>query len=150
VGLRASPVTVLLVRHAVARDRDRWEEDDDLRPLTSRGRTQGSALVEHLADYEIGDVLSSPSLRCVDTVAPLADDRGLNVVIDTRLAEGNGHRAAKLVKELLAARADVALCSHGDVIPDVMEALGYDCNRCAKGSTWVLDGKRAVYLPPPA
>jgi hypothetical protein len=53
------------------------------------------------------------------------------------------------------------LCSHGDVIPDFLEALEASGTRLKgevrwqKASTWVLtwDGNRLVkgqYLPPPA
>src|SRR5438309_650244 len=113
----------------MAKARHRWDDDDDLRPLTHRGRTQAEQLVEQLAAYEVARVFSSPSVRCVDTVAPLAESHGLEVVMDPRLAEGNGHRAVQLVGEMLAADEDVALCSHGDVIPEVLEALGYAADR---------------------
>ena len=133
----------------MARPRSRWDDDDDLRPLTHRGRDQAAAIVKQLGDYEIDRVLSSPSVRCVDTVAPLAAKRGLAVIVDERLAEGNGHLAVKLVHKLLRDQADVALCSHGDVVPEVIDALGFRCEWCAKGSTWVLTADAALYLPPP-
>jgi broad specificity phosphatase PhoE len=142
-------VTVLLVRHAVAKARHRWEDDDDLRPLTTRGREQAQRLVQQVGAYPMARVLSSPSVRCIETVAPLAEALGVGVDVETVLAEGNGRRAVKLVRDLLAEKVNVALCSHGDVIPEVLDALGWRADRCAKGSTWVLDGKRATYLPPP-
>ena len=141
---------VLLIRHGVARPRYRWDDDDELRPLTKRGREQATALVKQLSDYQVDQVFSSPSVRCVDTVAPLAERRKLRVVTEKRLAEGNGELAAKMVRRFVRDGADVALCSHGDVVPEVMEALGFECDRCAKGSTWVLEGDTAIYLPPPA
>ena len=107
-------------------------------------------MVKQLSDYQVDQVFSSPSVRCVDTVAPLAQRRKLRVVTEKRLGEGNGELAAKMVRRFVRDGADVALCSHGDVVPEVMEALGFDCDRCAKGSTWVLDGDTALYLPPPA
>jgi 8-oxo-dGTP diphosphatase len=138
-------VTVLLVRHAVAKARHSWDEDDDLRPLTSRGRAQALALADVLAAYTFKQVLSSPSVRCVETVSSL----GLPVEVEEALAEGNGRKAARFVRGLLESDADVVLCSHGDVIPEVLNALGFSAPRCAKGSTWVLDGRHATYLPPP-
>ncbi|MEY2591429.1 MAG: hypothetical protein QOJ67_3413, partial [Acidimicrobiaceae bacterium] len=55
---------------------------------------------------------------------------------------------------------DSVLCTHGDIIPEVLRALARDGVklldefRWAKGSTWVLDGPdgqitEARYLPPP-
>ncbi|HZN15026.1 MAG TPA: phosphoglycerate mutase family protein [Acidimicrobiales bacterium] len=142
-------MTVLLVRHAVARPRARWDDDDTLRPLTTRGARQAEGLVKQLSRYAATSVLSSPSVRCIDTVIPIADKRGLDVEVDRALAEGGSRAGLKLVRDLLEAGTDAVLCSHGDVIPDVVEALGFNCGRCAKGSTWILDGKRAMYLPPP-
>ena len=143
-------MAVLLIRHAVAKDRSRWEDDDNLRPLTSRGREQAAALVEQLAGYEITEVRSSPSLRCIDTVVPVAAARSLAVVRDDRLFEGDSTAAIALVRELLRDEASAALCSHGDIVPEVVEALGFRCDRCAKGSTWVLERDAALYLRPPA
>jgi 8-oxo-dGTP diphosphatase len=142
-------VTVLFIRHAAAGDRSRWDEDDTLRPLTKHGREQATGLVAQLADYPIVRVLSSPFLRCVESVEPLAAARGLAVETDDALAEGDSRPALALVRRLLDEGVSAALCSHGDVVPEVVEKLGFDCSRCAKGSTWVLDDERALYLPPP-
>jgi 8-oxo-dGTP diphosphatase len=142
-------VTVYLIRHAVAKDRSRWDDDDSLRPLTTRGGRQADGLVEALGGHSVSRVLSSPAVRCIDTVFPLADERGFDVEVEKALFEGNGQSAVELVRQFLADGEDVALCSHGDVIPEVVEALGYRCDRCAKGSTWIIDPKRATYLPPP-
>ena len=149
-------MAVLLVRHAVAEARHRWAGDDDDRPLTDRGRAQAEALVEQLRPLRPTDVSSSPSLRCVETVAPLAAAAGVALRRAEALAEGNGEAAADLVQSLLRAPGTAVLCTHGDVIPEVLDALGVDLGgRCKKGSTWVLDAgddghARGRYLPPPA
>ena len=149
-------MAVLLVRHAIAVARHRWEGDDDDRPLTDRGRAQAAALVAQLRPLRPTDVASSPSLRCVDTVAPLAEALGLAVRPAGALAEGNGDAAADLVRSLLRAPGTAVLCTHGDVVPEVLGALGCDADdRCQKGSTWALDAGddgrvRGRYLPPPA
>lgn len=142
-------MAVLLVRHAVAKSRHSWHGDDDLRPLTHKGERQAASLVALLKGYKIDRVLSSPSLRCVQTVAPLAKARDLRVRREHVLAEGHGRAAARMVARLLDRGDNVALCTHGDVIPDVIEALGFACSKCAKGSTWVLDGDGATYIPAP-
>lgn len=142
-------MTVLLVRHAVAKARHAWDDDDQLRPLNGRGRAQAELLVDALAHYVIDEIRSSPSVRCVDTVGPLAEARGLRVSVDKAVAEGSTKAAIKLVERMLTDGVNAALCSHGDVIPTVLDALGVDWDRCAKGSTWVLDpGSKPVYLPP--
>jgi broad specificity phosphatase PhoE len=66
---------LIVVRHAVAVDRADWTGDDLLRPLTPLGREQAEGLVARLEDHPIERILSSPSLRCTQTVEPLARRR---------------------------------------------------------------------------
>ncbi len=70
-------MSVLLVRHAKAGDRDKWGPRDDLRPIRAAGEAQAEALVDQLAHFHVERVLSSPYLRCTQTVAPLAAARAL-------------------------------------------------------------------------
>ena len=64
-------MTVVLLRHASAGHRERWEGDDRLRPLDKKGRRQADALCAILRERGISRVLSSPYVRCTQTVAPL-------------------------------------------------------------------------------
>jgi phosphohistidine phosphatase SixA len=155
-GSGAERSTVLLVRHAEAGDRERWEGDDRERPLSRAGRRQSERLVEALRDQPVRRILSSPYVRCVETVEPLAAARGLPVEPTDALAEGAG---AASVRRLLGEVGDAVLCSHGDVVEEVVEDLGRRGvavdGGIAKGSTWVLDvvGGEVVgarYLPEPA
>jgi 8-oxo-dGTP diphosphatase len=148
---------VLLVRHAHAGQRRDWDGDDRLRPLTARGRRQALALVAALEPWSPQRILSSPYLRCLQTVEPLADSLNLRVEPTEDLAEGNGAGALQLVRTL--ADEKVAVCTHGDVIPEILVPLvdedrldlGPD-PRQAKGSVWVLEAQsgrfqRAIYVP---
>jgi phosphohistidine phosphatase SixA len=148
----------LIVRHAKAGSRRRFDGDDRLRPLTKNGIAQAEAVAGLLAHREIGRVLTSPYTRCIQTVGPLATQLGIEVEIDESLAEGaDWTHALDLVQ---TATAPIALCSHGDVIGDLMHHLAergvpLDDDRIEKGSTWVLqveEGEvvKARYLPPPA
>ncbi len=103
-------------------------------------------------------VLSSPFLRCVQSVEPLAAAHHLTVERVDALAEGDARAAVELVRRL-AGRA-AALCTHGDIVPEVLAALAADGLRLpprprwAKGSTWVLrthQGRfvHADYVPAP-
>lgn len=137
---------VVLVRHARAGDRSKWEGDDRLRPLDSKGLRQAEGLVTVLRDYPIERVLSSPYLRCTQTVEPLAQARGLAVEERTELAE-EATRAdvLRLLGEL--DEENVVLCTHGDVTE---ELVGEELR---KGSTQVLELegdrlRRLEYLPP--
>jgi 8-oxo-dGTP diphosphatase len=141
---------ILLVRHAKAGDREKWDAPDDLRPLTAKGEAQAQALVDLLAGYDIDRVLSSPYLRCTQTVAPLAAARGLAVEPCDDLAEGEGRAGIALARGLLSGPAHTVLCSHGDVVEEVLDALGVTrAQFTRKGATWVLDEAGAHHLAAP-
>ena len=139
------------MRHAKAGDRDKWDEPDDLRPLTAKGEVQAQALVDLLAGYDIDRVLSSPYLRCTQTVAPLAAARGLAVEPCDDLAEGEGHAGIALARRLLPVPRYTVLCSHGDVVEEILDALGVRREEFTrKGATWVLEEAGAHHLAAPA
>ena len=145
------------MRHAKAGDRDRWEDDDALRPLTKPGRVQATALVHLYRDFSIKAVYSSPFLRCLQTVEPLARARKLNIKTSSALAEGAGLDAAL---ELMSEHEDAVYCTHGDIVVELLDELvekrviDDSEGDIAKGSTWIVgfrSGKPASarYLPPP-
>ncbi len=152
-------VKLYVVRHADAGHRTNGETDRN-RTLSERGRRQAEGLRAELADKGITRLHASPFTRCLQTLAPLGEELDLQVVADERLAEGSGAAGAlEVARELRDAPA--AICSHGDVIPDLLEALleqglkVKDELRWQKASTWVLswDGDRLAkgrYHPPPA
>ena len=121
-------MTSVLVRHASAGDRDDWDGDDRLRPLDGRGRRQAAELVDRLRGIEVRRIVSSPYVRCVETVEPLAGALGLSVEQDDRLAEGAGRASLDLLRE-----DGVVGCTHGDVVDAV---LGRGLK---KGAAAVLD-----------
>jgi phosphohistidine phosphatase SixA len=152
-------VKLYVVRHAQAGDRSRWTQPDTLRPLSPRGAKQASGVRDLLADRGLKRLVSSPAVRCVDTLRPLGEMLGIEVETDDRLAEGAGGKdALTLLAELASAPA--AVCSHGDVIPDVLDELVArgvrfrDELRWQKASTWELTWNgsgisSARYVPPP-
>jgi 8-oxo-dGTP diphosphatase len=133
---------VLLVRHARAGDRDRWTDDDRLRPLDERGRRQARAMVTPLAGYAITRLVSSPYVRCVQTLEPLSAHLGLPVEHDPPVAEGvTVEKARGLIGRL--GPGPVVLCTHGDV----MEALVGEGEPKKKGSTWLLARREKGFQP---
>ena len=70
---------LLLVRHAHAGDKYRWEGPDSVRPLSAAGQAEAAGLLVRLEDYPLERILSSPTVRCQQTVQPLARDRYLGV-----------------------------------------------------------------------
>jgi len=142
-------VRLLVVRHASAGERARWKGDDRLRPLDSRGRSQARGLVSLLEPFHPERLVSSPYVRCVQSLEPLAAARDIPIEPRDELAEGMGRDAfAALVAEL---GCPAALCVHGDLLE---ELLGGDRPR-KKGSVWVFEADGAElrperYLAPPA
>ena len=81
-------ITLLLLRHAHAGDSTRWQGDDDVRPLTDKGRRQAERLGRLLAaSGEAPDLLiTSPLARAAQTAEIVAGVTGTKVVVDARVA----------------------------------------------------------------
>lgn len=73
------PGEIVLVRHGESVVPVVGGPDDYGRPLTPAGRRQASALVPLLAGLRPVLVASSPYLRAIQTVTPLAEALGLPV-----------------------------------------------------------------------
>ncbi|MGA7988657.1 MAG: phosphoglycerate mutase family protein [Candidatus Dormiibacterota bacterium] len=148
--------TSFLVRHAKAGSRERWTEPDRNRPLTDAGRVQATALVD-LIGNAVRAVQSSPYRRCTETVAPIAAALGLLVEEEERLAEGAGPEWA--INQLSTVPGSV-LCTHGDVMAEMVQLLTDEHVPMRGGMQWEKAGTWAVevvrgsivaarYLPPP-
>jgi phosphohistidine phosphatase SixA len=131
-----------LVRHAKAGSRHDFSGNDRLRPLSGTGRRQAKALATRLVAEDVTKLISSPYLRCIQTLHPTAKAIGVKVETDERLGEG---RSYVDVLDMLETLPDAtAMCSHGDVIPETMAALERrGCEFTSplewrKGSVWVL------------
>lgn len=149
-----------IVRHAKAGDREDWPGDDRLRPLTRKGLKQAQALVDVFQKIDVSTIFSSPYLRCVQTVEPLARARQTVVKQSPSLEEGRGLEGLGV---FLSDRSlgNTVLSTHGDIVWELVEDLvarelvrpgegGYE-----KGSTWSLEvddhgtPQRARYIQPP-
>ena len=154
----AANASVYLIRHAKAGDREAWTEDDRLRPLSKSGRRQAKGLVRTLADRPIGHIASSPALRCLDTVRPLAKQRGRRIDVREELFEGAPLDGFLGIADD-ARSVGTVVCAHGDLIPEAIEhyeaqerKVGAD-RGWKKGSVWVLEREaglivRATHVPP--
>lgn len=150
-----------VIRHAKAGSRSAWTEDDRLRPLAADGWAQARALADLLSGLAPSELVSSPHLRCRQTLEPLAQTTGLDIRIDPRIEEDSPlERSLAAIED---ASDNAVLCSHGDVIPDMLNGLlrrGMDIDPDAplalrKAAAFVLHREggrfvRAEYLAPPA
>lgn len=128
-------MALLLVRHARAGERG-THADDTVRPLDKKGRKQAERLAELLAERPVKRILSSPATRCTETMQPLGERTGLELETRDELAEGaSAEELRSLIDSLEQVDGDVALCTHGDVIA---ELIGSD-RPAKKGSVWVIE-----------
>ena len=132
-----------LVRHAKAGNKRDWKGDDRLRPLSHNGKRQAKALAARLAECDVTSFISSPYVRCIQTLQPTATAVGAEVTTDERLADG--HSFTEVLELIATAKDGAVLCSHGEVIPETIAALQRrGCTLTSppewrKGSVWVLD-----------
>jgi 8-oxo-dGTP diphosphatase len=151
----------VLLRHAHAGDKHQWTGPDELRPLSESGRRQASALPARFRRLDIKAIISSPTLRCVQTVAPLAAVCALPVTRDPRLEPGHDVCAVLALLDSPGTLNSV-VCTHGEVLLPILAAwqaqarmrLPSDLDT-AKAGAWVIwryPGPDAVarYLAPPA
>ena len=144
-----------LMRHAHAGTKRSWTGPDLERPLSETGHREAHGLLTRLRDYDVTRILSSPAVRCLQTVEPLAARRGLTP--ETTEVLGVGGAPAGLLELLLdPGAAQLLVCSHGELIGTVLRRLigrELQADSWPKGSTWVLEVvhgqlRDSRYLPP--
>ena len=82
-----APLDVILIRHAEPVAAGAPGVSDDDRPLTEAGRAAAEELAAEFDGYGLTAIYSSPYLRAVQTINPLAQRRGLEVQLLTDLRE---------------------------------------------------------------
>jgi 8-oxo-dGTP diphosphatase len=116
-----------IVRHAKAWPRGSWPRPDPERPLDERGEEQARAIAPLLAAYGVSRLVSSPSVRCADTLRPYAAAAGLPLRLKDGLSEegyaDDPDRSAHHLRRVVERGAPTALCSHGPVLPSLLESL---------------------------
>jgi phosphohistidine phosphatase SixA len=134
-----------LIRHAKAKNRLEWSEPDELRPLTKRGRREAEALAKRLREEPLTRLVSSPFVRCLQTLEPLAHALDLPIETTDLLAEGAGAEEALALLVLLAQEEPIACCTHGDVLFDVVREVARSGVSLAGpadapvASSWILE-----------
>jgi 8-oxo-(d)GTP phosphatase len=128
-------VPLILVRHASAGHKDDWAGDDLLRPLDAEGALDALRLAGLLACFApSARVLSSPALRCVETVRPYAAGFGGSVEAEDALAvpgraadfpltrTDSGDTLRQLFRDLVAAGQPTVVCLHRENMPGALAA----------------------------
>jgi 8-oxo-dGTP diphosphatase len=151
-GVHRPTSLVLLLRHASAGERKLWDGPDDERPLDEYGAQQAAALEELLGSFALDRVVSSPTARCVQTVATFAASRRLAVEEEICVSEDayDPEGAERLLDELVGATRSSVVCTHGPVLADLIERVANRLGRpptgaarVPKGGGWLVHTDRA-------
>ncbi|MGW5438301.1 NUDIX hydrolase [Nocardia asteroides] len=154
--LPARTSTVLLVRHAKAGKRSRFDGPDALRPLEPAGARQAKELTPNLLAFGASEIHSADPLRCIQTVTPLAEQLNIEINCEPMFSEQGYDSAKSSARQrflsLVTDRGVPVVCSQGGVIPDLTDWLATRSGltlppaRNRKGSVWALSfvGDRLV------
>ncbi|MGB9347139.1 MAG: phosphoglycerate mutase family protein [Ilumatobacteraceae bacterium] len=131
---------IYVVRHADAGVRGHGP-DEHLRPLSPGGHARAEVLAELLELTSASRIVSSPYVRCVQTVEPLSARQRRSVELSDSLAEG---ASVEAMLHLLRRLPDGSVaCTHGDMLGELARVvdsvdglvgpISFD-----KGGVWVL------------
>ena len=136
---------IIVLRHAKAVPPASWDGPDATRPLLHRGLDQAANIAPAIAAWRPTRLLSSPATRCLATVEPLAALTGLEVKqvagISQDAYEDGKASVAKTVTKRVGKRETVVLCSHGPLLPEILQSVAK-----ATGTTMDDPLKRAAML----
>ncbi len=115
---------LIILRHAKATLRSDWKGEEAKRTLLPEGKKQAKALVPLIAAYGPKRLITSPWVRCHDTIAPYAETRKQKLIERHQLTElGNKKRPARtqdVVKDLLGTSKSGLICSHRPALPSIL------------------------------
>ena len=135
--------TVIILRHAQARTRNGWKADDLERPLTKPGETQAQKLAPLLQAYGVRSVLTSPAVRCAQTVDAYARSVKALMEVDDRLAEETKPRAVeRSIATVLSRKGPIVVCSHRPTLPWIFTTLKIEPRELAQGEGVVVHHRR--------
>jgi len=128
-------VPLILLRHASAGSKRHWHGSDAARPLDARGAADARVLAGLLACFAPrARVISSPAVRCTQTVGPYAAGFGGSVEAEAALgvqgrssdfSSGRTSSAASpgsVARELVEAGQPAVVCLHGENLPEALTA----------------------------
>lgn len=116
-------------------------------------------MADFFTDRPVRAVWSSQAQRCIETVAPIAEIHDVPFAVRSELTEGaRPNDLLELLRDEASAEGDLVLCSHGDLIPEVLNRLLREGmamrgpRGCEKASIWELETRgrditRGIYTP---
>ena len=124
---RARTFAIIALRHGKATAPGDWPGPDATRPLLPRGETQALSIAQGIAAFRPTTLISSTAVRCTTTLAETARVTGLDVAQSDDISQdaytSRGTAVTGLVETRLAARGTTVFCSHGPVLPQIIDAV---------------------------
>jgi 8-oxo-dGTP diphosphatase len=124
---RARTFAIIALRHGKAAPPEQWDGPDATRPLMQRGTDQAASVAHGIAAYRPAELVTSTAARCVATLAPTARVTGLTAEEDHAISQDAYSSRADGVARAVAKRVEngrtVVLCSHGPVLPQLLQAV---------------------------
>jgi exopolyphosphatase/guanosine-5'-triphosphate,3'-diphosphate pyrophosphatase len=145
---------VHLVQGASGVDAAGWSGAGGSRPLSEQGHAEAAGLVDFLRGRGIERLISAPTQRCRDTLAPLARERELPVHVDDRFEDGAPLQPAlRLLRSL--DEATLVCVDRTQLLALLAALLGSAASpelaeRSEPGASWLIEGEppRATYFSP--
>jgi 8-oxo-dGTP diphosphatase len=135
--------TVIVLRHAQARTRNGWKADDLERPLTKPGESQAKKLAPLLRAYGVKGIITSPAIRCAQTVDIYARSVKALMEVDDRLAEETKpKRVERSIATVLERKGPIVICSHRPTLPWIFAGLKIEARDLAEGEGVVVHHRR--------
>ncbi len=79
---------IIFVRHGRTDYNEKhWWDPEGKGKLTELGKAQANKIAEIYANHNIDYIYSSPLQRCIDTITPLAESKGLEIHQDNRITD---------------------------------------------------------------
>ncbi|PRY67710.1 8-oxo-dGTP diphosphatase [Glaciihabitans tibetensis] len=125
----ARTFAIIALRHAKTVPGEAWDGPDATRPLMQRGADQAASIAHGLAAYRPQKIFTSTAARCIATIGPIARLSGVKVKQTEGLSQ-DAHelgeaRVHEIVTKRLARRQSVVLCTHGPVLPDLLDEIAH-------------------------
>lgn len=118
---------LIALRHGKAVSPDAWSGPDASRPLTERGVRQAALAAPALQAWHPRRIVTSPAVRCVATVAPLAATTGIVPKHTPAISQDAHEDGTANVREVIGKRVrsmkTAVLCSHGPVLPEILREI---------------------------
>jgi 8-oxo-dGTP diphosphatase len=143
IAARKTTYPLIVLRHGEARSRGTWRGSDPERPLLASGKRQARRLVATLDAYGVTRVVTSPSVRCAQTVEPYAAAADVRLETAALLSEEGAEAGATAALVVALSRdlpdsGPLVVCTHRPVLPLVFSALGQRKLALEKGEMAVV------------